>query len=72
MPREAYLITPLSRDEDGQQRRNQWMVSRLSETPAQFGLFTEINKNMLLWINDALMAVFFHTVWKLNELMRDR
>ncbi len=38
----------------------QWMVSRLLETPVQLRVGTlEINKNMLLWINDALMAVFF-------------
>ncbi len=30
------------------------------ETPVQLRVGTlEINKNMLLWINDALMAVFF-------------
>jgi NhaA family Na+:H+ antiporter len=29
------------------------------ETPVQLVGALEINKNMLLWINDALMAVFF-------------
>lgn len=36
------------------------MVSRLSGDPSTVaGRILEINKNMLLWINDALMAVFF-------------
>lgn len=39
----------------------QWMAYHdFLETPAQLRVGSlEINKNMLLWINDALMAVFF-------------
>ncbi len=34
------------------------------ETPVQLRVGAlEINKNMLLWINDALMAVFFFADW---------
>lgn len=45
---------------DGKHQGNQWMVPRLLETPVQLRVGAlEINKNMLLWINDALMAVFF-------------